>query len=102
MSNNMKSALCYFPYIGVFWGLYILFTEKTDKTARFNAIQGLCLIIALDLIVWLLMAFLYAIPLIGNIVAVLCLLLEGFLFYKTYKGEEVILPLIGPFAKDHA
>lgn len=102
MSNNWKSALCYFPYIGFLWAIYILMTEKTDQTARFNAIQGLCLLLALDIISWVIAVFLFWVPLINWILPILIILLEVYLLYKTYKGDDVILPLIGPFAKDHA
>lgn len=101
MDNNLKSALCYVPFVGFIISLVFFFTEKEDKTLRFNALQGFLLSLALDVISWLI-AWFVPFYFISWIFYLLTIAIGIIMFLKTYKGEEIVLPVIGPFAKEKA
>lgn len=100
MQNNVKSMLCYFPYISLIISIIFLFTEKDNKEVRFNAIQAICLSIALYIITWLVAIILPG--MISTIVSIAIIVLYAFLMYKAYTDDSFELPLIGSFAKSHA
>lgn len=92
---NIPTFLVYLPFVGVALGLILLFTEKEDKTVRFNALQS---VIALGI-----PALVGLTPILGWFLWPLVGLWEVgvglFLMYKTYQGEKYKLPYIGEMAE---
>ncbi|MEM2137746.1 MAG: hypothetical protein QW568_01540 [Candidatus Anstonellaceae archaeon] len=132
--SRLYAALSYFPVtiIGLIVSLYVIFTKKGGKYARFHAIQALIVIAAIFVIGLAVQSILFAAVLPGmagswikagkdsatnpfamiiNVwAAMLPILLLGvvwfvlltFLAYKAYTGKGVKLPLIGEFAEKSA
>ena len=114
--RNLMGALCYIPIlaISVLVPLYILLTEKKkDKFLAFHAWQSLLLSVALVIVFFGLIAVQIVLTIasggIGALLSCLYLpigfvLLLGFLYlaWKTYQGETIKLPVIGPFAEKQA
>jgi uncharacterized membrane protein len=98
LQDNLASALCYFPVIG---SLAFLLVEpyNRNRLIRFHAFQSLFLVAAIVVvnivlstvvgIAWGLLPIVQlAIYAVIVVVAV-----------KAYKGEKVVLPVIGPLAE---
>lgn len=70
-----------------------IMSKPSEKRLRFNALQSIFLgIIALIFsflpIVWIIAAFLWVVGIVAGL--------------KAYNGEDVVLPIIGPYAKKYA
>jgi len=131
---RLYAALSYFPVtiIGLIVSLYVIFTKKGGKYARFHAIQALGVITAIFVIGLVAQSILFVAILpgmsnsliradkdsvtnpfammIGVWAAMLPILLLGafwfvlltFLAYKAYTGKGIKLPLIGDIAEKSA
>jgi len=108
LSRRSKSsgALCYIPFLGWIVSLFFVLTEKEDRFIRFNAIQSLLLLIAYLLITLFLNQLSALLSpyaalswplriLLPSIYGALLLLLA----YKSYTGEQVLVPWIGRMAE---
>lgn len=95
LPRNTAAALSYLA--GWVTGLIMLVVEK-DKFVRFHAMQsilvfgGINLIVMVPIFGWLLAPFL----------AIIGLILWLVLMWKAYQGEEVLLPVVGEWAKQQA
>ncbi len=98
---NIRSALCYFPFIGWLAGIYFLLTGS-NKTIRFHALQGLMVIVLFILTAY----FAKFVPVFGpplaNLLHLCSFLLSLFLMHKTYSGEKHMLPTLGEMAEKNA
>ncbi len=113
---NKAAATCYLPILPVAPNVLWLMTEpKKNKELRFHAYQGLGIfIIALVLsMVANVVGMMAGIPVIGVVFGIIDWLLHfiilvvfflgnGFLAYKAYQGEKVVLPYLGQMAQDRA
>src|SRR5580704_12279594 len=113
MTDNMAGALCYL--FGFITGILflVLAPYNQDRNIRFHAFQSIFLNIAW-VILWFVVFFVTlvfrAVPFLGFfITAVLnfVLGLGGFIMwlymmFKTYNGEKIVLPVIGPMAEKQA
>lgn len=112
MADNAAGAICYLVVAGFFASLIFLFLEPYSKNRaiRFHAFQGLFLHVCF-LALW------YGISFLGLILPYLIFMLLRFLTtilmlsyvvlslgmaYKTYRGEKMVLPVIGPLAEQQA
>lgn len=91
--TNVKAALCYL--LGWLTGLAFLLIERKDRQVRFHAAQATVTFGALTLI--------SLFPVIGWLLSPL-LMLIGFLLWlvlmlKAYRGQKVVLPVFGNWAK---
>lgn len=116
LDMNKAAATCYLPFLPLAPNVLWLMTEPAkNKELRFHAYQGLgVLIIAFVLsMVAGVIGWFAGIPVIGPVFAFIDWLLHfiilvvfflgnGFLAYKAYQGEKVVLPYIGQMAQDRA
>jgi len=113
MADNVAGTLCY--VLGLITGIVFLVLEPYSKnrTIRFHAFQSIFLnvaIIAIDIVAVIVfrimvevigfLAILFAIfwPIFG----LGCLALWLYLLISTYQGKTVVLPVIGPYARQQA
>lgn len=113
MTDNLAGALCYL--VGFITGILflVLAPYNQNRNVRFNAFQSIFLSIAwfvLWIVVAMVMLFFHLIPFLGLFIGLVLrftLGLGGFILwlymmFKTYNGEKVILPIIGPMADRQA
>jgi uncharacterized membrane protein len=113
MTDNMAGALCYL--VGFITGILflVLAPYNQNRTIRFHAFQSIFLNIAwiaLWIVVTIISIALRVIPFLGVFVSIvlhLALGLAGFIvwlyiMFKTYNGEKIVLPLVGPLADKQA
>lgn len=96
LDRHVANAGCYL----LLWvsGLIFFLAEKKDSEIRFNALQSIIFFGGLTII--------GMIPILGQLLAPF-LSLAGlvawiFLLVKTYQGEQVVLPVIGEYAKKYS
>jgi uncharacterized membrane protein len=113
MTDNMAGALCYL--IGFVTGILflVLAPYNQNREIRFHAFQSIFLNIAwvaLWIVITIVLIPFRLIPFLGLFIAILLqsvLGLGGFILwlymmFKTYNGEKVVLPVIGPMAEKQA
>ena len=113
MADNMAGALCYL--FGFITGILflVLAPYNQDRNIRFHAFQSIFLNIAwaaLWIVASIFMLFFHLIPVLGALISGLvdiALGLGGFIvwlymMFKTYNGEKIVLPVIGPLAEKQA
>jgi uncharacterized membrane protein len=113
MNDNLAGALCYL--LGFITGILFLVLSpyNQNRTIRFHAFQSIFLNIAwfgIWIVVTIISLAFRIIPLLGTFISIvlhLALFLAGlviwfYLLFKTYNGEKVVLPLVGPFADKQA
>jgi uncharacterized membrane protein len=113
MTDNMAGALCYL--IGFITGILflVLAPYNQDRNIRFHAFQSIFLNIAW-VAVWIVVTFVTilfrAIPFLGLFISALLHFAVGlggfivwlYMMFKTYNGEKIVLPVIGPMAEKQA
>jgi uncharacterized membrane protein len=113
LSINGASALCYL--FGFVTGIVflVLAPYNQDRRVRFHAFQSIFLNVAVIVIhigVTMVTIMFHAISfslglMVGTLhllVSLLFLLVWLFMMWKSYQGEKVVLPIIGPFAEKQA
>jgi uncharacterized membrane protein len=113
MTDNMAGALCYL--FGFITGILflVLAPYNQDRNIRFHAFQSIFLNIAwvaLWIVVTIVLIPFRYIPFLGLFVSIVlqfCLGLGGFIIwlymmFKTYNGEKIVLPVVGPMAEKQA
>jgi uncharacterized membrane protein len=113
MTDNMAGALCYL--LGFITGILflVLAPYNQNRTIRFHAFQSIFLNIAwfaIWIVVTIISLAFNFIPFLGTFVSIvlhLSLGLGGFIMwlymmFKTYNGEKIVLPVIGPLADKQA
>ncbi len=113
MTDNMAGALCYL--IGFITGILflVLAPYNQDRNIRFHAFQSIFLNIAW-VAVWFVIFFVTllfrVIPFLGLFISALLHFAVGlggfivwlYMMFKTYNGEKIVLPVIGPMAEKQA
>lgn len=113
LTDNMAGALCYL--FGFITGILflVLAPYNQNRNIKFHAFQSIFLNIAL-FVIWIVFAIvsvtLHVIPVLGAIVSVTlsfalwigCLIVWFYMMFKTYNGEKIVLPVIGPMAEKQA
>jgi uncharacterized membrane protein len=113
LAEPVASALCYL--VGLITGIIFLVVEpySRNRNVRFHAFQSIFLnlgIVVVSIVLMVLSAALAVIPVLGAILAmvlslVLWLAAVGLWIYmlvKTFNGDRVVLPIIGPMAEKQA
>ncbi len=108
---NAMAAIAYL--LGIVTGFIIYFVGQKNRHVRFHAIQSMLLGI-LEIFAALVLSII-SIPLIfipilgwavgvflGVILLLVILMLEIFMMYKAFTGEQYKLPYIGRLAEDYA
>jgi len=113
MTGNMAGALCYL--FGFITGILflVLAPYNQDRNVRFHAFQSIFLNIAW-VIIWIAITMvslaLRFIPFLGFFISTLLNLVIGlgglflwlYMMFKTYNGEKIVLPVVGPLAEKQA
>jgi uncharacterized membrane protein len=113
MTDNMAAALCYL--FGFITGILflVLAPYNQNREVRFHAFQSIFLNIAwvaLWIVITIILIPFRYIPFLGLFIAIVLqsvLGLGGFIcwlymMFKTYNGEKIVLPVIGPMAEKQA
>jgi uncharacterized membrane protein len=113
LTDNAAGALCYL--FGLITGILFLVISpyNTNRNVKFNAFQAIFFhvgMIAIYIVFFILSIGLHFIPVLGSILVLLlslCLWIGGlclwlYLMFKTYNGQKVVLPIIGPLAEKQA
>jgi uncharacterized membrane protein len=113
MTNNLAGALCYL--FGFITGILflVLAPYNQDREVRFHAFQSIFLNIAW-IIVWVVITIVtlafHIIPFLGIFVGAVLhfavwigfVIVWLYMMFKTYNGEKIVLPIIGPMAEKQA
>lgn len=113
LTDNVAGALCYL--VGFITGILflVLAPYNQNRTIRFHAFQSIFLNIAW-VILWIVVTIVsfafHAIPFLGVFISMVlqfCLGIGGlivwlYMMFKTYNGEKIVLPVVGPMADKQA
>lgn len=113
MSENVAGALCY--VLGLITGILflVLAPYNQNKTVRFHAFQSIFLNVAW-IGVWIVLSIISTVAssifwglgmlmgLLNLIVALGFLVVWVMMLVKTYSGQKMVLPVIGPLAEKQA
>lgn len=113
ITENMAGALCYL--VGLITGILflVLAPYNQNRNIRFHAFQSIFLHVGL-IACWIALAILSAIfihiPILGALMMTLLYFILGigafilwiYMMIKTYNGERIVLPIIGPLAEKQA
>jgi uncharacterized membrane protein len=106
MTDNVAGALSYL--LGFITGILFLVLEpyNRNRTVRFHAFQSIFLsvgIIILHFVISSLSVMSLALTLLlSMLLSLASLLIWLFMMWKTYQGEKVVLPVVGPLAEKQA
>jgi uncharacterized membrane protein len=113
MTDNMAAALCYL--FGFITGILflVLAPYNQNREIRFHAFQSIFLNIAwvaLWIVVTIILIPFRLIPFLGLFIAIVLQTVLGlggficwlYMMFKTYNGEKIVLPVIGPMADKQA
>jgi uncharacterized membrane protein len=113
MNDNLAGALCYL--LGFITGILflVLAPYNQNRTIRFHAFQSIFLNIAwfaAYIVVSIISLAFHVIPFLGTFVSIVLhlalflafVIIWFYLLFKTYNGEKIVLPVIGPFADKQA
>ena len=113
MSDNAAGAICYL--FGLITGILflVLAPYNQNRNIKFHAFQSIFLNLAW-FVLWIALTVisiaLHVIPIIGSMISVLlvfvlwigALVTWLYMMFKTYNGEKIVLPVIGPMAEKQA
>jgi uncharacterized membrane protein len=113
MTDNLAGALCYL--LGFITGILflVLAPYNQNRETRFHAFQSIFLNIAW-VIIWVVITIVTlaftAIPFLGVFISVVLhfcvwigfVIMWLYMMYKTYNGQKVVLPVVGPMAEKQA
>ena len=109
----MAGALCYL--FGFITGILflVLAPYNQNRSIKFHAFQSIFLNLAW-IVTWIVVTVfsfaLHAIPILGTVISILLHTAVGigffilwlYMMFKTYNGERIVLPVIGPIAEKQA
>ena len=98
-----KNVACMMTYVlGWVSGLVFFLMEKKDKEVRFHALQSIIAFGAITVI----QIVISRLPVVGwalsPVISLGTLVLWLVMLIKTYQGEKIVLPIIGPIAEKEA
>ena len=101
LEENIAGALCYI--LGWITGIVFFLLEKENRFVRFHAMQSIVTFLPLTIIIWIIQALLFWVPVISwailSLIWILILILWLVLMIKAYQGELYKLPIVGDFAE---
>jgi uncharacterized membrane protein len=113
LTDNAAGALCYL--FGLITGILFLVLSpyNQNRNIKFHAFQSIFLHVGL-IVCWIALTILslalHVVPIVGTIVSVVlgfgmwigALIVWLYMMFKTYNGERIVLPVIGPLAEKQA
>jgi len=103
LADNVAGALCYIPIIGLIFLLVEPYSR--NKLIRFHAFQSLFLLgamIVFNIVVVSVASFLWGFWALWALIRLVFFAAWLYLVIKTFQGEKVVLPVIGPLAENQA
>src|ERR1700722_603738 len=113
MTDNMAGALCYL--FGFITGILflVLAPYNQNRNIRFHAFQSIFLniaVFALWIVVTIVLIPFHYIPFLGFVISFVLefvlwigtVIVWLYMMFKTYNGEKIVLPIIGPMADKQA
>lgn len=95
-----KNVACAMTYVlGWVSGLVFFLMEKKDKDVRFHALQSIIAFGAITVIQIVVSRLPYVGYMISPIISLGTLVLWLVMMIKTYQGEKIVLPIVGPIAE---
>lgn len=97
-NSRLMSALAY--VLTWLTGIIVLVISlaKKDKKAAFHGVQAILVGIAMIIIIWILSALLFVVPILGitviNLLWVISFIVGLYLAYRTYIEKEVTIPVL--------
>ena len=104
LTTNMASTLCYGLFIIGGIVFLVLAPYNANKTVRFHAFQSIFVglaMIALNITLSVALPVLTYL-MISPVISLASLGLWIFMLVKTYQGNKVVLPVVGPLAEQQA
>jgi uncharacterized membrane protein len=103
MQDNVAGALAYIPIVGLIF--LLIEPYNRNRAIRFHSFQGLFLLaasIVTSIVLSTIASIFWGLVFLMPFVNLLFVGLWIFLMYKTYSGERIVLPIIGPIAEKQA
>jgi uncharacterized membrane protein len=104
MTTNMASTLCYALFLITGIIFLLVAPYNTNKTVRFHAFQAIFVSLAMfavNVVVSVVLPWRMMLA-VSPLLSLAYLGLWIFLLLKTYQGNKVVLPVIGPLAEQQA
>ena len=104
LPENLAAALCYIPILG---GVVFLLVEpyNHNKLIRFHAFQALYLVAAMfvaDIVIGSIFGVVGMFWAFVPIIRLAFFAILVFVALRAFKGQKIVLPVIGPFAEKQA
>jgi uncharacterized membrane protein len=103
MTDNVAGSLAYIPIIGIIF--LLIEPYNRNKAIRFHAFQGLFLLaasIVVNIVISTIASVMWSLVFLMPFVHLIFVGIWIFLMFKTYSGERIVLPIIGPIAEKQA
>ena len=103
MTDNIAGALAYIPIVGIIF--LLIEPYNRNKAIRFHAFQGLFLAaaaIVVSIVMSTIASIFWGLVFLMPFVNLIFVGLWIYLMFKTYSGERIVLPIIGPIAEKQA
>ena len=103
LADNVASALCYIPIIGVIF--LLIEPYNRNKLIRFHAFQSLFLValmFVVNIVLASVMEIVWGFWGVFGLLRLAFFVLWLFLIIKTFQGQKVVLPIIGALAEKQA
>src|ERR1700674_5382453 len=102
LTDNVAGALAYIPIIGLIF--LLIEPYNRNKLIRFHAFQSLFLLaaaIVTNIVISVLTSMMWSRVFLWGIIRLAYVVLWLFMMFKTFSGQKVVLPFVGPIA-EHA
>src|SRR5882762_8917319 len=103
LPDNIAGAAAYIPVVGVIF--LLIEPYNRNKAIRFHAFQGLFLLaatIVVSIVMSTIASIFWGLVFLMPFVHLIFVGIWIFLMFKTYSGERIVLPIIGPIAEKQA
>jgi len=103
MNDNVAGCLAYIPIVGIIF--LLIEPYNRNKAIRFHAFQGLFLLaatIAVSIVMSVIASVIWGLVFLMPFINLIFVGIWIFLMFKTYSGERIVLPVIGPIAEKQA
>ena len=103
LTDNIAGALAYIPVLGIIF--LLIEPYNRNKAVRFHAFQGLFLLaasIVASIVMSTVIEVFWGLWFIMRIVRLAFAAVWIYMMFKTYSGDKVVLPVIGPLAEKQA
>src|SRR5213595_1669128 len=100
LTDNVAAALAYIPIVGIIF--LLIEPYNRNKAIRFHAFQGLFLLaatIAVSIVMSVIASVIWGLVFLMPFINLIFVGIWIFLMFKTYSGERIVLPVIGPIAE---